>query len=134
MSHGVAFEATSLWTVGTPGDKDWSLGMMVGTSPAIAGLTSGGFQVAFEANTTSLWTVGDAGDKDWSPSACTAAPTRASPPWRMEALPAAFQANTTSLWKAGDDGNGALKSGMKIGTSPAGNRSGAHRGSYWRHA
>ena len=34
----VAFQAntTSLWTVGDGGDKDWGLGMMKGTSPAIA--------------------------------------------------------------------------------------------------
>ena len=32
----VAFEAntSSLWTVGNAGNEDWSLGMMVGTSPS----------------------------------------------------------------------------------------------------
>jgi hypothetical protein len=39
--------------------------MMAGTSPSIAALSGGGFEVAFQDNTGSLWTVGNAGNADW---------------------------------------------------------------------
>lgn|GEM_PF-2940780 len=35
--------------------------MLQGTSPNIAALAGGGYQVAFQANTSSLWTTGSAG-------------------------------------------------------------------------
>ncbi len=56
-----AFQAntTSLWTVGSAGNKDWGLGMMQGTSPSIAALEGGGFVAVFQANTGNLWTGGD---------------------------------------------------------------------------
>ena len=40
--------------------------MAPGTSPSIAGLSGGGFQVAFQANTSALWTVGSAGNRNWN--------------------------------------------------------------------
>ena len=54
----VAFQAntTNLWTSAPGGNADWQLGMLPGTSPAIAALPGGGFEVAFQANTTNLWT------------------------------------------------------------------------------
>jgi hypothetical protein len=65
--YEVAFEANtgSLWTVGTAGSGNWSLGMWPKTGPAISGLAGGGYEVAFEANTGSLWTVGTAGFWNW---------------------------------------------------------------------
>ena len=47
----VAFEANtgSLWTTATEGSANWELGMMPGTSPAVAALSGGGFEVAFQA-------------------------------------------------------------------------------------
>jgi hypothetical protein len=62
-SFQVAFQAntTSLWTVGAGGNKDWGLGMMTGTSPAIAATSDGSFVVKFQANTGSLWKAGDGG-------------------------------------------------------------------------
>ncbi len=65
LSNGsweVAFQANtgSLWTVGNDSHGAWNLGMMSGTSPCIAGLSSG-YVTAFQANTGSLWTVGAAG-------------------------------------------------------------------------
>src|SRR5579863_3626699 len=49
----VAFQAntSSLWSVGADGHGPWNLGMMAGTSPSIARLTNGGYEVAFQANT-----------------------------------------------------------------------------------
>jgi hypothetical protein len=63
----VAFQAntTNLWTSAPGGNADWQLGMLPGTSPAIAALPGGGFEVAFQANTTNLWTVGSAGNTAW---------------------------------------------------------------------
>jgi hypothetical protein len=39
--------------------------MWPGSSPAIAGLTSGGYEAAFEANTSRLWMAGSAGKYQW---------------------------------------------------------------------
>ncbi len=116
----LAFQANTgdLWTTGTAGTKDWKLGMMDGTSPAICQLATGGFEVAFQANTTSLWTVGDGGDKNWSlgmmpgssPS-ITCLPTGG--------FEVAFEANTEDLWTVGTDGDRDWKLGMMKGSSPA---------------
>jgi hypothetical protein len=38
--------------------------MLAGTSPSIAALPSGGYEVAFQANTGNLWTVGSADNGD----------------------------------------------------------------------
>jgi hypothetical protein len=40
--------------------------MMHGTSPSIAGLSGGGFEVAFQANTGSLWSVGASNHGAWN--------------------------------------------------------------------
>jgi hypothetical protein len=115
-----AFQAntTDLWTVGTAGNRDWQLGMMPGTNPAICALAGGGFEVAFQANTGSLWTVGDAGNGDWqlgmmhgsSPSiACLSG----------GGYEVAFEANTTDLWTVGSAGNGDWHLGMMSGSSPS---------------
>ncbi|HEX4454685.1 MAG TPA: glycoside hydrolase domain-containing protein [Kofleriaceae bacterium] len=116
----LAFQANTgdLWTTGTAGTKNWKLGMMDGTSPAICQLATGGFEVAFQANTTSLWTVGDGGDKDWSLGMMTGS----SP--SITCLPSggyevAFEANTTSLWTVGTAGDKNWSLGMMSGTSPA---------------
>jgi hypothetical protein len=115
-----AFQAntTSLWTVGNAGNRDWSLGMMPGTSPSITALATGGYEVAFQANTGNLWTVGTAGNKDWglgmmagsSPSIAALA---------GGGFEVAFQANTTALWTVGDAGDKNWGLGMMKGTNPS---------------
>src|SRR3954454_9688839 len=61
-----AFQANTgnLWIVGQDDRGDMGLGMMAGTSPALAALPGGGWQAAFQANTGNLWIVGqdDRGD------------------------------------------------------------------------
>jgi len=115
-----AFQANTgdLWTVGTAGNKNWSLGMRAATSPAIASLSSGGFQVAFQANTSDLWTVGSAGNKDWGLGmmAGTSPSITALDGGGFEV---AFQANTGDLWTVGDAGNKNWSLGMAAGTSPS---------------
>lgn len=61
--YGVAFEANtaSLWTAGAAGTGDHRLGMMRGTSPAVAAVGGGGYEIAFQANTGHLWTTGARG-------------------------------------------------------------------------
>jgi hypothetical protein len=110
-----AFEAntTELWTHEGPR----GLGMMPGTSPAIA-VVSGGSQVAFQANTGSLWVTGAHGTGDWglgmaggtSPSIAALA---------GGGYQVAFQANTGELWVAGSAGTGPTGLGMMHGTSPS---------------
>ena len=120
-----AFEAntTSLWTVGGNGDSTqgaWNLGMMAGTSPAIAAVGNG-FEVAFQANTGSLWTVGGNGDS--TQGAWNLGMMKGTSP-AIAALPGggfevAFQANTGDLWTVGTDGATDWKLGMMAGTNPA---------------
>jgi GH25 family lysozyme M1 (1,4-beta-N-acetylmuramidase) len=115
-----AFEAntTSLWTVGSAGNKDWGLGMYSGTSPSIAALSSGGFEVAFEANTTDLWTVGDDGAKDWK-LGMMAGTSPSIAALKNGGFEVAFQANTGDLWTAGTAGNKDWGLGMMAGSSPS---------------
>jgi hypothetical protein len=60
----IAFQAntTNLWThsLTTGGSGPTTLGMMPGTSPAIASLATGGYAVAFQANDGYLWTYNTA--------------------------------------------------------------------------
>ncbi|MEO7112411.1 MAG: GH25 family lysozyme [Polyangiaceae bacterium] len=115
-----AFQAntSSLWTVGSAGDKDWGLGMNEGTSPAIASLSNGGFEVAFQANTTSLWTVGSDGDKDWQ-LGMMAGTSPSIAALTGGGFEVAFQANTGSLWTVGTAGNKDWGLGMMKGSSPS---------------
>jgi len=116
----VAFQAntSNLWTVGPGGRNDWRLGMMSGTSPSIAALKGGGYQVAFQANTGNLWTVGSAGNKDWGLGmrAGTSPSIAATPDGQFVV---AFQANTSNLWTVGSGGKGDWHLGMMSGTSPS---------------
>jgi len=51
-----------LWTFGTNGTADLGLGMAGGTSPAIAGLTTGGYETAIQENTGFFTVYGTAGN------------------------------------------------------------------------
>jgi hypothetical protein len=111
----IAFQANtgSLWSA----TGDLRLGMMPGTSPAMARLPGGGYQIAFQANTGSLWTTGSLGTRDLglgmrsgtSPSIAAVA----------GGYQIAFQANTGSLWTTGSLGTRDLGLGMRSGTSPS---------------
>jgi hypothetical protein len=58
----VAFNSGSLWTYNpSPGGSNSGLGMMYGTSPAIATLANSTYEEAFQANTGALWVVNSAG-------------------------------------------------------------------------
>ena len=115
----VAFQANTgdLWTVGSPGNVSWQLGMMPGTSPALAVLSDGGYVVAFQANTGNLWTAGSGGCRDWQlgmmPGTSPAIAGLSGGGFEV-----AFQANTSSLWTVGSAGNTAWQLGMMAGTSP----------------
>ena len=80
--YEIAFQANtgSLITFGTTTDKNWKLGMMAGTSPAITSFPSGGnqYEVAFQANTGQVWTVGQDDHDAWNSDNTTAAGTSPS--------------------------------------------------------
>ncbi|WP_396349620.1 CHAP domain-containing protein [Geodermatophilus sp. DSM 44513] len=123
---GIAFEANTshLWTAGGAGTADRGLGMMPGTSPAIAAV-SGGYQVAFQANTGNLWTTGPLGTRDFGLGMMAGtSPAIAAVPGGYQI---AFQANTGNLWVAGTQGTGDFHLGMMRGTSPA---IASHNGGY----
>jgi hypothetical protein len=120
LDYNIAFQAntTDLWIVGPGGPGDAGLGMMVGTSPSIARLTSGGYEAAFQANTGNLWVTGTAGTAD------TGLGMRAGTSPSITALAGggyqvAFQANTTELWTTGTAGTTNTGLGMLPGTSPS---------------
>ena len=122
--YEVAFQANtgSLWSVGVENHGAWGLGMMPGTSPAIARLSNGGYEIAFQANTGSLWTVGDDGNTNWG-LGMMAGSSPAITGLASGGFEAAFEANTTSLWTVGlgggSDLHGAWGLGMYRGSSPA---------------
>ncbi|MBK7857733.1 MAG: hypothetical protein IPJ65_03705 [Archangiaceae bacterium] len=115
-----AFQAntTSLWTVVDGATRDWGLGMMPGTSPAIAVLDDGNWVVAFQANTSELWTAGSVGVTNWHLGMMPGT-SPAVTALRGGGFEIAFQANTTSLWTVGSAGNRDWGLGMHRKSSPA---------------
>jgi beta-glucosidase-like glycosyl hydrolase len=120
--YEVAVQASNgdLLTLGSQ-NRDWHLGPAPGTSPAIGAFLTGGFEVAFQANTSSLWTVGAAGNTAWNLG------MRAGTSPAIAVLPTggfevAFQANTGSLWTVGK-GSGTQNTDWHValmpGTTPA---------------
>jgi len=108
-----------LWTYSPSARSDLALGMAAGTSPAIAGLADGSYEIAFQANTGYLWT--------YSPSAgaslglgMAAGTSPAIAGLNGGGYVIAFQANTGSLWIYSPS-TGAINTGlgMAAGTSPA---------------
>jgi hypothetical protein len=109
----------NLWLVEPNGGQDQALGMMAGTSPAIAATKEGtSAAVAFQANTGNLWTLDPTGAHDrklgmmagTSPAIC---------PIGNNLYAVAFQANTGNLWTMDPAVTQDRKLGMMAGTSPA---------------
>lgn len=112
-----AFQANTgeLWTTlhGKAG-----LGMMHGTSPSVAVLDDGGYEIAFQANTGDLWTTGTAGTRNWHQGMRTGtSPSIAA--LAGGGYVVAFQANTTSLFTAGTPGIRNWNLHMDSGSSPS---------------
>ena len=65
--YEMAFQANTgeLISIGSAGGTNWHQGMMGGTSPSIAALSSGGYEMAFQANTGELISIGTAGGTNW---------------------------------------------------------------------
>lgn len=74
---GIVFQANTgnLWITGAPGTRDLGLGMMRGTSPAIAGGST--WKFVFQANTGHLWAVGAGGTGDLGLGTAGSSPTAA---------------------------------------------------------
>jgi hypothetical protein len=118
-----AFQANTgdqwIYTPTNAGDRNTSLGMAKGTSPAVAPDGSGGFETAFQANTGDLWiyTPTNAGHRDTGLGmASGTSPAIADASSGPEV---AFQANTGDLWLDTPTGNRNTGLGMAAGTSPA---------------
>jgi GH25 family lysozyme M1 (1,4-beta-N-acetylmuramidase) len=89
----------TLVTLGTPGFRNWGLGMAAGTSPSVAALKDGSWEVAFQANSGSLWTVG-ATNLNWHLGmAAGTSPSVAA--LKNGSWEVAFRANSGSLWTVG---------------------------------
>ena len=96
---------------------NWQQGMMAGTSPSITTLSTGGYEMAFQAN-GNLFSAGQGGNQNWQQGMAPGT----SP--SITALPGggyemAFQANTGNLYTAGTTGITNWGQGMAPGTSPA---------------
>ena len=113
----------SLCTVGgaTPGPTNTGLGMMAGTSPSITALPTGGYLVAFQANTGDLWVVGSGGASGPGNTAQGMAsgtsPSITAPV--TGGYEVAFQANSGVLVAYGSAANVNTGLGMASGTSPS---------------
>lgn len=103
---------------GPGGPANLDQGMKAGTSPAIAALAGGGYQMAFQANTGELIRFGAAGNANerqgMAPGTSPAIAGLAGGGYEM-----AFQANTGQLIRFGTAGNANEDQGMKAGTSPS---------------
>ena len=115
-----AFQANGgdLWTVGSAGWTDWQVGVAPGTSPAVAGLRGGGYEVAFQAYGGDLWTVGSAGWTDWHVGLAPGTnPAIAALP--NGGFEVAFQGYGGDLWSVGAAGWTDWHVGLAPGTNPA---------------
>ncbi len=107
-----------LWAYGNAGTGDIGQTVMQGTSPSIAGLATGGYEIAYQPPSTVLSTLGSSGT---GTSGLGMLPGT-SP--AIAALPqggyeVAIQANTTALWTYGSDGTKDWGLGMMRGSSPS---------------
>jgi len=59
----VAYGSGHLWVAGTAGYADTGLQVAPGSSPSVAGLAGGGYEVAFLAQGPGLWTCGSRGTR-----------------------------------------------------------------------
>ena len=115
----IAFQANtgSLYSYSsTSGSSDLQLGMMAGTSPSIAGLASGGYEIAFQSNTGVLWFAGTQEVNTGLGMMAGTSPSitaLANGGWE-----AAFQSNTGVLWTAGAITSNT-EEGMDASTSPS---------------
>jgi hypothetical protein len=115
-----AFQAntSSLITMNLAGGTYWGQGMAPGTSPSIAGLAGGGYQVAIQANNSQLVAVGTAGNTNWgqgmAPGTSPGIAGLAGGGYQM-----AIQANNSQLVTIGSAGPTNWGQGMAAGTSPS---------------
>jgi GH25 family lysozyme M1 (1,4-beta-N-acetylmuramidase) len=88
-----------------------------GTSPSVAGLRTGGYEIAYQSVNGTLVTIGTAGYRSWGLGmmAGTSPDIAALKGGGFEVV---FQANTGKLWTVGTRAVGTTL-GMKAGTSPS---------------
>lgn len=114
-----AFQANGgqLWTVGSVGWTNWGVGLAPGTSPSVAMLPRGGFEVAFQAAGGRLWTVGAAGWVNWGVGLAPGThPSIAV--LSNGGIEIAFQGYGGHLWTVGAGGWADWGVGLDSGTSP----------------
>ena len=120
-AYEVAFQAQSgdLWAAGTSSPKAAGLSVASGTSPSIASLTDGGFEVAFQAaDTGHIWAAGSAGLLDTGFSALPGtSPSIAA--LAGDGYEVAMQTTAGDLVTAGPTGTTDWNLGMLSGTSPS---------------
>jgi hypothetical protein len=123
----VAFQANTgdlyFYNPATGGSENIHLGVAAYTSPAIADLPGGGFEVAFEANNTDdLYIYDSQSNTSWNTNLGMASETSpsiaASPDGGVEV---AFEANTGDLYMYNPVTNGSYSAGlgMEAGTNPS---------------
>jgi hypothetical protein len=107
-----------LWFYGTAGSGDQQQAVMPGTSPSIAGLTGGGYAIAFQSADGALATAGSASTSGVALGMATgtspAVTALTDGSWEI-----AFQANSNTLWTIGGAGWKQWGLGMMPGTSPS---------------
>lgn len=110
--------ASALWTAGPTGWTNWGVGLAPGTSPSLARLSNGGYEVAFQGFGGALWTIGTAGWTNWGVGLApgTSPAITALPGGGFEV---AFEGFSGTLWTVGNAGWTDWGVGIAPGTSPS---------------
>ena len=100
------------------GQTAWKVGVVPNTSPSIAALPGGGYEMAFQSPAGQLWSVGSAGWSNWNvgvaPGTSPSIAALARGGYEM-----AFQSPAGQLWSVGSAGWSDWNVGVAPGTSPS---------------
>jgi hypothetical protein len=110
-----------LWLRDSSGSQmNTTAGMMPGTSPSVAALTGGGYEVAFQANNGHLWLRNSAGSQTDTTAGMEPGTSPSITAVTGGGYEVAFQANDGDLWLRNSAGSQAnTTAGMAAATSPS---------------
>jgi hypothetical protein len=111
----------NLWLRNTSGSQlNTTAGMMAGTSPSVAALSGGGYEVAFQGNTGTLWLRDSSGTQINTTAGMDPGTSPSVTALSGGGYEVAFQSNANQLWLRDSSGTQAnTTAGMDPGSSPS---------------
>jgi hypothetical protein len=111
----------NLWLRDSSGSQvNTTAGMMPGTSPSVAALSGGGYEVAFQANTGTLWLRNSSGTQINTTAGMDPGTSPSVTALSNGGYEVAFQSNANQLWLRDSSGTQInTTAGMDPGSSPA---------------